>query len=128
MSFKDMLKADIHNIFLNTDEFAERHTVLYDGVRYENIPIVLTQIKEKDKIGTASPTARFGNRAEGLIGVTAIMSAALCDLGGSLPERGTYISVDNGTALGKEFFERFLIVTSAAELGMATLELEAVEE
>ncbi len=29
MSFKDMVAEDIANVFLNTDEFAETHTVKY---------------------------------------------------------------------------------------------------
>ena len=36
MSFKDMLADDIHNVFLNVDEFAEKRTVEYDGERYED--------------------------------------------------------------------------------------------
>ena len=40
MSFKDMLTDDIHNVFLNVDEFAEKRTVEYDGERYEDIPII----------------------------------------------------------------------------------------
>ena len=127
MSFKDMLERDIHGVFLNTDEFAEHRTVLYDGGRYKDIPIVLTQIKEKDKLSGDS-NAKFENRAEGLISSTVMMYASAADLGGNLPERGTYISLGNGTALGKEYFDRYLIVTSALEMGMCVLELEAVSE
>ena len=128
MSFKDLVDSDIHNVFLNAGEFAESRTVIYDNERYEDIPVVLTQVKQKDKLGTPSPTAQFGNRAEGLINVTCVMYAALSDLGGELPEKGTYISVENGTALGKEYYDRYLIVTSALEMGMCVLELEAVAE
>ena len=31
MSFKDMVNADIHGVFLNAEEFADKRTVLYDG-------------------------------------------------------------------------------------------------
>ena len=41
MSFKDMVAADIHGVFLNLDEFAEKLTVVYDGETYADIPIVL---------------------------------------------------------------------------------------
>lgn len=128
MTFKEMLDRDISEVFLNTSEFADTHTILYDGNHFSNIPVVLTEIKQKDKLGTPSATAQFGNRTEGLINVTCVMYAALSDLGGVLPEKGTYISVDNGTALGKVYYDRYLIVTSSLEEGMCVLELEAVSE
>ena len=49
MSFKDMVAADLHNVFLNLEDVAERRTVEYDGERYEDIPIVLSGLKEKDR-------------------------------------------------------------------------------
>ena len=47
--FKNMVQADIKNVFLNDSEFAELHTVIYDGVTYKDIPIVMSGIKEKDR-------------------------------------------------------------------------------
>ena len=47
MSFKDQLAADVKNVFLNANEFAETHNVKYDGVLYENIPVVLTKMVMK---------------------------------------------------------------------------------
>lgn len=35
MSFKDMVAEDNRNVFLNLDEFAERRTIIYDGVTYD---------------------------------------------------------------------------------------------
>ena len=37
-TFKDILKQDICNVFLNPDEFAEIRTVRYDGMEYPDIP------------------------------------------------------------------------------------------
>ncbi len=31
MSFKDMVADDIHNVFLNLEELAEKRTIEYDG-------------------------------------------------------------------------------------------------
>ena len=31
MGFKDMVKSDIANVRMNNEEFAESHTVKYDG-------------------------------------------------------------------------------------------------
>lgn len=49
MSFKDMVKSDIANVLMNTDEFAENHTVRYDGEVYSSIPIVLQKVKQSDR-------------------------------------------------------------------------------
>lgn len=40
-----MVAADIHNVFLNPDEFADKRTVIYDGETYMDIPVVLTNSK-----------------------------------------------------------------------------------
>ena len=45
--FKDMVARDNFGVFLNCDEFAEKRTVKYDGATYEDIPIVLSGLKEK---------------------------------------------------------------------------------
>ena len=47
--FKDMVARDNFGVFLNCDEFAEKRTVKYDGATYEDIPIVLSGLKEKDR-------------------------------------------------------------------------------
>ena len=39
--FRDAVQDDLHGVFLNLDEFAERHTVIYDGETYEDIPVVI---------------------------------------------------------------------------------------
>ena len=60
--FKDMVQADIKGVFLNLDEFAELHTVVYDGVTYEGIPMVMS-----DK-GTERPALlHWWDRIQGLI-------------------------------------------------------------
>ena len=46
MGFKDMVKSDIANVLMNTEEFAESHTVKYDGDVYEDIPIILQRVKQ----------------------------------------------------------------------------------
>lgn len=88
-AFKDMVSTDIHSIFLNTDEFAEKRTVLYDGNAYANIPLVLSQIKEKDRHQSGS------DHAQGLYMVQYTMHAALDDLGGVLPEKGMHIRIND---------------------------------
>ena len=127
MSFKDMLQRDIHGVFLNDGEFAETKTVIYDGVTYKDIPVVLTKVREKDKFPNVS-NDKFANRAGGLISSTVMFCAAKDDLGGNVPEQGGRIMISNGYAGGKDYFEKYLIVTSSYEIGMITLELEAIDE
>lgn len=119
MRFKDMIEADNKAIFLNDSEFADRHTVKYDGNVFADIPVLFIKVKELDK--------KVRNM-EGTYGITAVLHGAECDLGGRTPERGQRISIDTGTAIGKPFFSDFKITTSKCEGGMVTLELEAYDE
>ena len=47
--FKDMVADDVHAVFLNLDEFAEKRTIRYDGEEYQDIPIVLSGLKEQER-------------------------------------------------------------------------------
>ena len=85
MSFRDMVAADIHNVFLNLGEFAEKRTVIYDDVTYdgpehEGIPIVLKGIKEEDRHQLVS------DHVQGLFLVSSVLHCARDDLGGKQPE------------------------------------------
>lgn len=115
--FKDMIEADNKKVFVNASEFAETHTVIYDGVTYENIPIVLSGIKEKDRRQLVS------DHVQGLYLVTSIMHCAATDLGGVVPEKGTKIKINDG-----EFFREFHVGNSVNEMGMLRVELEAIDE
>lgn len=44
--FRDAVQDDLHGV-LNLDEFAEHHTVIYDGETYEDIPVVITGLHER---------------------------------------------------------------------------------
>ena len=119
MSFKDIVEADNKAIFLNDSEFAEKHTVKYDGKMYTDIPVLFIKVKELDK---------QVRNMEGTYGITAVLHVAASDLGGRLPEKGQRLAIDTGTALGKPFFSDYKIATAKNELGMITLELEAYDE
>lgn len=120
MSFKDMVAADLHNVFLNLGEFAERRTVEYDGERYEDIPIVLSGLKEKDRRQLVS------DHVQGLYLVSSVLHCAIDDLGGKQPERGGKIHINDEE--GGKFFRQFYVVSSICELGMLRVELEAIDE
>ena len=119
--FKDMVAADIHNVFLNTDEFAELRTIRYDGEEYVDIPIVLTGLKEQDRRQLQS------DHVQGLYLVTSVLHCALSDLGGKQPEKGGRIEVNDEEA-GGGFFRRFYVASSVCEMGMLRVELEAMDE
>lgn len=119
--FKDMVTADIHNVFLNTDEFAELRTIRYDGEEYVDIPIVLTGLKEQDRRQLQS------DHVQGLYLVTSVLHCALSDLGGKQPEKGGRIEVNDEEG-GGGFFRRFYVASSVCEMGMLRVELEAIDE
>lgn len=119
--FKDMVAADIHNVFLNTDEFAELRTIRYDGEEYVDIPIVLTGLKEQDRRQLQS------DHVQGLYLVTSVLHCALSDLGGKQPEKGGRIEVNDEEG-GGGFFRRFYVASSVCEMGMLRIELEAIDE
>lgn len=120
-SFQDMVHRDIHNVFLNNDEYAAPRTVVYDGETYTNIPVVLTGLKEEARHQTTS------DHAQGLYRVTAIAHLARCDLGGVQPEKGSKIRISD--AEGECGFLRwYYIAKSDCEIGMLRLELEVIDE
>ena len=118
--FKDMVARDNFGVFLNCDEFAEKRTVKYDGATYEDIPIVLSGLKEKDRRQLMS------DHAQGLYIVSSVLHCALSDLGGA-PERGQRIRINDQEG-GGGFFREFYVASSVCEMGMLRVELEAVDE
>ena len=119
--FKDMVARDNFGVFLNCDEFAEKRTVKYDGATYEDIPIVLSGLKEKDRRQLMS------DHAQGLYIVSSVLHCALSDLGGVQPERGQRIRINDKEG-GGGFFREFYVASSVCEMGMLRVELEAVDE
>lgn len=119
--FKDMVATDIHNVFLNTGEFAELRTIRYDGEEYVDIPIVLTGLKEQDRRQLQS------DHVQGLYLVTSVLHCALSDLGGKQPEKGGRIEINDEEG-GGGFFRRFYVASSVCEMGMLRVELEAFDE
>ncbi|MEN6437025.1 MAG: hypothetical protein ABFD97_00410 [Syntrophobacter sp.] len=117
MSFKDMIAADNKKVFINTTEFADTHIVIYDGVTYEDIPLVLSGLKEQDRRQLVS------DHIQGLYLVSSVMHCAASDLGGVVPEKGTRIKINDG-----DFFREFYVASSVNEFGMLRVELEAIDE
>ena len=116
-----MVAADLQSVFLNTEEFAEQRTIRYDGEEYQDIPIVLSGLKEKDRRQLES------DHVQGLFLVSSVLHCALADLGGNQPEKGQRISINDEEG-GGGFFREFYVASSVCELGMLRAELEAVDE
>lgn len=123
MSFKDMVAADNKNVFLNTSEFADKRTIVYDGETYKDIPIVLTGLKEQNRRQLITSS----DHAQGLYLVTSVLHCAADDLGGEQPEKGQRIKI-NMQEGGGGFFNEFYVASSVCELGMLRVELEAIDE
>lgn len=121
MSFKDMVYADVHGVFLNLAEFADKRTIEYDGERYEDIPIVLSGLHEKDRRQLTS------DHVQGLYLVSAVLHCAISDLDGKQPEKGQRIRINDEEG-GGGFFREFYVASSVCEMGMLRVELEAIDE
>lgn len=118
MSFRDMVAADNLNVFCNTDEFADSRTVWYDGEKYENVHVVMTKLKEKDR------TVAQKDHAQGIYLVTAIVHFPQVELDGHVPEKGALISITDDDAFAHQYY----VAQSGCDLGMVRLELEAYDE
>ena len=106
-SFKDAVQEDLNSVFLNPDEFAETHTVYYDGEEYSDIPIVMTGLSEKERVRQS-----ISDHAEGIYRVS-----------GKQPEQGCKLGIDeNG------FVRSYYVASSVCEMGMLRVELEAIDE
>ncbi len=118
MSFKEMVAADIHNVFLNPGEFAEVRTVEYDGERYEDIPITLSGPTQEERKQTVT------DHTQGLYRISAVLHCAHSDLGGNYPKQGQRIRIyDEGDS---DFFQEYYIASSVCRMGMLRVGLEAI--
>lgn len=119
--FKDTVTQDIHNVFLNLEEFAERRTVVYDGESYGDIPIVLSGAKEQSRRQLQA------DHVQGIYLVTDVLHCACSDLGGNQPEKGQRIRINDQEG-GGGFFRSFYVAASTCKMGMLRVELEAIDE
>ena len=118
MSFKDMVEADNHSVFMNLEEFGTPHTIKYDGEIYANVTCVISQLKAQDR---TVPTV---DHAQGIYLVTAICHFPLESLNNIIPEKGGRIDISDDTG----FMKRYYVAQSGCDMGMVRLELEAYDE
>lgn len=132
MSFKGMVEADIHGVFLNLDEFAEKRNVWYDGVVYKDVPIVIHGLKENDRKRLTSGVKEQGgrnsiaDRVEGIYNEQRVAHVAVSDIGGVLPENGRQFRVS--VSEGSNRYRSYRITASVLDMGMCRLELGVLTE
>ena len=122
-TFKQCAAADSHNAFLNPDEHGEVRTNRYDGVEYQDVTVIEGGPKEGKRSSVVQMQHDFG---QGLYKRTIILYVAEKDLGGTKPEQGTMLSMndeESGT-----FFHKYRVAESGTEMGMFRLKLEEVDE
>lgn len=122
MGFKEMVELDNKRVFLNTKEFAELHTIKYDGREFSNIPLVLEKIRQSEL------SLPITNHTDGIYTFSAKAYFSSADVEGHLPEQGKSFEIDDGEALGKTFFKKYRIATVDDAMGMISLELEGTDE
>lgn len=122
MGFKEMVEQDNAAIILNTDEFAEFHTVKYGNKSFEHIPVILEKLKQSDR------TILQSDHMQGVHLVSAKVYFNAKDVDNHVPRYGEWFEIDDGEALGKPFFQRYRVATAQNAMGMICLELEAYDE
>lgn len=119
--FKEMALADNDRVFLNLDAYGEKRTVIYDGITYTDVPIVMSGTKEKDRHQLVS------DHVQGLYLISSVLHCSVQSLGGNQPEKGQRIRINDQEG-GGGFFREYYVATSVRELGMLRIELEAIDE
>ncbi len=118
MSFREMVAAENLNVFSNTDEFADLHTIVYDGETYEGVPCTISKLRAKDRVIPSK------DHAQGLYLVTAVCHFPLESLDSNIPEKGSKIGITDET----DFMRYYYVAQSGCDMGMVRLELEAYDE
>lgn len=129
MTFKDAIRRDISEIFLNGNEFAQRHTVICDGETYPDVLLVLEGPEEQERQPISSGSGVSGSRtdnARGLYLTRMVMHCAAKDLRGKQLEPDLEIKISDPE--DDSFFHTYYIAASHDEMGMLRVELEAIEE
>ncbi len=122
-TFRAWAERDIRSAFLNPEEMAERRTIRYDGVTYENIPVVEVGPKEGKRSSVIQMQNDYG---QGLFKRSITIYCDERDLNGNKPEQGSMLSINEkpeGT-----FFHKFRVAESVTEMGIYCVKLEEVDE
>lgn len=107
MGFKDIIKADAHNVFLNLEEFADTHTV--------NGTDMAVLIDNNEQIEREKREKRNNQNMDGIFTNQRLIYVAASDFG-PLPKQGSLLTLDKRT---------FRVVDAIDEDGIYSITLEA---
>ena len=125
-SFKDSVERDIDMVFLNLDEFAQLHTIVCEGVVYQNIPCIVIQPMEKRRTTTeVGFTSVSSYRAGGMYKQAMTLHYRRSDLP-TVPEQNTLIKVDE--APDGAYLKDWRVREVRVSAGMVRLQLESISE
>ena len=115
LTFKEAVANDVQGVFLNLEEFADQHTIKYDGKAYTDIPVSLQDVEQTERQQTKD------DHLPGIFKAKSTLYCALEDIGGKLPEQGKWLEINDGR--NPKFFNKYQIGSSGVEMGMARIEL-----
>ena len=104
MTFKDIIKTDVHDVFLNVDEFSDLHMV--NGTQ------MAVQIDDNEQIEREK---RFNQNMDGVFTNQKLIYVAASDFG-PLPKQGSLLRLDNRT---------YTVADAIEEDGVYSITLEA---
>ena len=123
-AFKEMLEADVWGVFINLAEFGELRTIEYDGVTYENVPVVLT--KNSSSARHIASTFTVKDHAQGLMRDNLKVHVKRDSIG-DVPEKGTRFYISDIEQ--PDFMHAYYVHNAKVDQSrMVTLELEEIDE
>lgn len=115
LTFKDTVANDVRGVFLNLDEFADLHTIKYDGKVYADIPVSLQDVEQTERQQVKD------DHLPGIFKAKSTLYCALKDIGGKPPEQGKWLEINDGK--NPRFFNKYQVGSSGVEMGMVQVEL-----
>ena len=103
-SFKELIESDVHNVFLNTEEFSDMHVI--NGKKLACQVDTFEQI-EREK--------RFRNHIDGMYAQELLIYVSSTTYG-PIPKRGSLIVLDN---------KRYTVNDAVEEDGVYSITIEA---
>lgn len=119
--FREVVQGDIGRVFLDDNAFADKRTVILDGETFPDIRVVLCSVKDRVR------EVPNDDHVQGLYLVTANLHCSVDDLSGKLPEKGQKLQINDREG-GGGFFQSYYVASSACEMGMLKIGLEAIDE
>lgn len=115
LTFKEVVANDVQGVFLNLEEYADTHTIKYDGKVYADIPVSLQDVEQTER------QQMKDDHLPGIFKAKSTLYCSLKDIGGKLPEQGKWLEINDGK--NPRFFNKYQVGSSGVEMGMVRVEL-----